>query len=63
MSDGTLIALLAGAALAFYIIYNAVQEAAEAAAGGGRKKRSAANAKTQEDRDFDIEHLLFNGRF
>ena len=59
-SDGTLLALLAAAGLAFYILYTAITAAA--AARSFRKKRSVPNAERQEERVLDIEDFFFNGR-
>jgi len=58
-SDGTLLALLAAAGLAFYILYTAITAAA--AARSFRKKRSVPNAERQEERVLDIEDFFFNG--
>ena len=59
-SDGTLFALLAGAALAFYILYTTVTMAA-----ANRRKRSLNNRKVKENEEsplFDFEEVLWQGR-
>merc|ERR1711892_802032 len=59
-SDGTLFALLAGAALAFYILYTTVTMAA----AGGRRKRGLSNRKVKENEEsplFDFEEVLWQG--
>ena len=60
-SETTLLALLAGAGLAFYILYTAVTAAAAAAGGGKRKRRNVAAAADPED-VLDFEDILFHGR-
>ena len=63
-SDGTLFALLAGAALAFYILYTTITMAN--ATGGRRKKRGASNGKVEPEEEaslFDgFEDIVWQGR-
>ena len=57
-SDGTLFALLAGAALAFYILYTTVT----AAAGTGRRKQKRSTAGHDMDEKDGWEEAMWLGR-
>ena len=64
-SDGTLIALLAAGALAFYILWTQVN--AQAAAGGTfRKRRGIRTRPHEDDEDYNqfemFGHTLWKGR-
>ena len=64
-SDGTLFALLAGAALAFYILYSTITMNAAAAGTGTRFKRGLRKKKHEEDDDntpVGFEDILWMGR-
>ena len=60
-SDGTLIALLAAGALAFYILWT--QVTAAQAGGTGRRRRGIRNNKQEDDSQFEVfGQTLMKGR-